>query len=489
MIIDRTPIQIDYLELFWDIVKAIKLAHSKQRAAWAKAYHHQLDAGVEPWKIEPYANEHAWWLQHVDKFQEPHGAVLSMLEQGYRAFDMHRLVLEWPHVSTKDHMRLAYTQSDKKGEAEQRTVTSVAKYLARHFGHCAPDHVIRDTAALSLKHGKMQITRDMKQIVSIIMDEDAVWSCMGSHNHPNFRDHPYRVYAADLGWALAYRTDEDTQELLGRALVYECGEHKCFVRTYQGDENHATNDIYLERWLADQGYSHDDHWPIGAALKLIESSDGEDYLAPYLDGDTQHVRVDEGEGVMTIRWNGPMLDSQHGRLERPGVECPHCGARVDHDDLYSHGPDGDGQHCSECDDDFLNVTGYRGYQYSLHKDDCIEGVDGDWYDREWMRDMVELTKGQHEDKCCHMEDTICDVDDEYWHVDDIVQEPMRDGVILVTAGCNKDQYVDADATFRCVHDGEVYSDEDGYTIIHNEMVADCNVDDYSEAKAEEVQDA
>jgi hypothetical protein len=65
-----------------------------------------------------------------------------------RPYDWQQLFLEWPHVSQGDRSKIAYTQNEVKGQKDIQTVTSVGKYLNRHFD--LPDHIIRDLVS---RHG------------------------------------------------------------------------------------------------------------------------------------------------------------------------------------------------------------------------------------------------------------------------------------------------------------------------------------------------
>ena len=59
----------------------------------------------------------------------------------------HQVMLELPHVAT-DGVRVAYTRDDAHGEQDRQTVTSVGKYIKRHWSYLRDD-VIRDLVAYS----------------------------------------------------------------------------------------------------------------------------------------------------------------------------------------------------------------------------------------------------------------------------------------------------------------------------------------------------
>ena len=80
-----------------------------------------------------------WFRNQYGKYRI-HGAIWDMMMQ-YRPDDWHQLMLEWPHKAETDPSRLAYTRDERAGEADRQTVTSIGKYLTRHFPD-APDHKI-----------------------------------------------------------------------------------------------------------------------------------------------------------------------------------------------------------------------------------------------------------------------------------------------------------------------------------------------------------
>ena len=89
-----------------------------------------------------------------------HPAVLRMM-RAYRPDDWQQLLLEWPHKSATDPNRLAYTRDERSGEADRQVITTIGKYLRRHFSH-APDEMIRDITAQYTYSGEMFITNDIR---------------------------------------------------------------------------------------------------------------------------------------------------------------------------------------------------------------------------------------------------------------------------------------------------------------------------------------
>jgi hypothetical protein len=90
---------------------------------------------------DPNPDNYRIWFHREKRSAPMHPAIREAVYQAPPA-DWHLLVLEWPHGSDSDPSRIAYTRSDAHGEADRQTVTSVGKYLARHFP-TMPDHDLR----------------------------------------------------------------------------------------------------------------------------------------------------------------------------------------------------------------------------------------------------------------------------------------------------------------------------------------------------------
>lgn len=318
----------------------------------------------------------------------------------------------------------------------------------------------------------------MSEMLDVITD-DTVHSCMSTQDR---KDHPYRCYQPKYGWGLAKRVSLDG-ELQARALVHT--KDKIYVRSYNRDEQ---SDIRLEAWLGTQGYTMEEGWSIGTKLAKIRY-DSRHILGPYLDGDNDSVS-DEGD-YFEISRSGIRFDQSSGIIEYSERTCENCDSNVSEDELYSVGYDGTDEACENCISSFTLVRGYSRYgsyrEYYLHDDSSIVySVAGTALDEDHLPDeYIVLNKGQYEGKACKEDNAIKDIDDNWWHEDDIVNDPGDDGVILITAGGYKDEYEDTDYVFKCQHDGEIYHDSDGYTSVIGGFVADCNLSAWQEANSED----
>ena len=331
--------------------------------------------------------------------------------------DWHQLVLEWPHISvSSDTSKIAYTRNEQHGIDDRQTVTSVGKYITRHFP-TLKDHEVRDLCGM-YGASTFKITHHMEEMIDLL--QRGPRSCMvfddDDDDYMSDEGHPYRVYDPALGWGLAVRIAGNSID--GRALVNET--RKEFVRSYRRNEGgYSGSDEELQSWLNDQGYRHVGGWHLGARLRYIPFRKyGEDLpTAPYIDGQHRNVRVDEYTRTIIIDDEGEWCcDNTNGEpTENASCTCDDCGRRVHEDDLVST-YDGNGDTvCQGCiEDSYYYVYGRREYQYYVHESHMVE-VNGTYYHDEYLADnnIVELANGDYEEL-----DNTVEINGDYYHCDD-----------------------------------------------------------------------
>jgi hypothetical protein len=155
-------------------------------------------------------SKHRPWFDRERLRSDLHPAVMRLLERDHRPIYWQRLLLEWPHVSDTDRERIAYTRDERAGEADRQTVTTVGKYLSRHFD--LPDHIIRDAVASYIGNvDKYEILRTVDKMVHAVNNGPhscMKWTCRdGVHCADGEERHPYAAYDPQYGWhmACAYR--------------------------------------------------------------------------------------------------------------------------------------------------------------------------------------------------------------------------------------------------------------------------------------------
>lgn len=309
------------------------------------------------------------WHVTMQNRHDLHPAIFKAIDLA-PPHDWHQLILEYPYISETDSTRLAYTRDDRAGIADKQTVTTIGKYLARHFD--LPDHSIRDIAAL-YSGATCRIVETMPEMLDVV--RNGAKSCMTMIRRDDGQ-HPYNAYDPKLGWSMAVRMEGTTYR--ARALIYTdnnstTGSPSYFVRSYLKSDDpqaYSQRDDLLEAWLKDRGIEHRDGWD-GAVMRYIPY-DGK-FLAPYLDGTDKQVTVDEG--LLTICYEGEYtLDNTDGTpTDNEGdCECANCGANFNEGDGHWAGSHGEDHICESCRDEYFTYAYTRhGNQYYIHDDDVV----------------------------------------------------------------------------------------------------------------------
>lgn len=359
----------------------------------------------------------AWFHREFGRYPL-HFTIEKFLNANKLPNDWKALLLEWPHVSVNDPARVAYTRSPEHGEADRQTVTSLGKYLRRHFN--VPDHEIRDACAQA-KGGVVHITRDMDRMIWAVQNGPS--SCMQDDDWDD-RSHPYNVYDPSHGWALAYRVEVDAdgdEQCVARALVYEDGDDKCFVRTYRKSTGYSYSDEGMEATLREMGYENVSGWPDGARLARLERWG--DIVLPYIDGCNQRV-ADRGSYLEIDDYGHLSGENTNGLASREHAgSCDRCDEDIDdEDDLHTVGrPDEEVTVCEHCRDyHYTYVLGHNRMRYYVEDDDVVETNCGDDVDREAMDelDVVETNNGDY----AYAENCVRASNDEWYDEDDLDSE-------------------------------------------------------------------
>jgi hypothetical protein len=396
----------------------------------------------------PTREARAWHMREQERYQL-HPAVRKAMRMS-RPTDWQQLLLEWPHQSTTDRNRVAYTQTERKGEGDIQTVTSLGKYLRAHF-MSMPDHAIRDIVALHSTSGCKFVHTIAEMIYHI---QRGPYSCMQKSGH-GLDEHPYRAYDPRLGWHLAVL--EEGGETVSRALCNTDDEgQKYFVRTYAKHEGGTRTCERMQAWLKEQGYEHRSGWDIGTRMAHIETSNNCGFVAPYIDGYNQYVNVtyDNGVQVLTIddsdgayeccRQDGD-ADDQQGQL------CG-CGDRFNEDDGLWVGYHEDEMVCECCAESYVYGRGRGGRAYHFSSDNAVYcDSDDTYYHENYLGDnsMVWDVDGNVVPEC----DT-CEIDGDNYLTDDKRVVCLESGEYGLKEDC-----------WQCCESGEWYSDDVDYVEI------------------------
>jgi len=416
---------------------------------------HRSDDEDEMRAIRDKREARYWIIREFDKY--PVHQIINAAIKLARPKDWHQLLLEHPHVSQGDNSKIAYTQNEVKGQKDIQTVTSVGKYLTRHFD--LPDHTIRDLVSRYGSAARFQFVHTTAEMIYHL--HRGPQSCMvwGDDRGVKCADgvtrHPYEAYDPKFGWHMAVRIEGDNT--MGRALcmTQPIDGKKYFVRSYLRPSNatsYSQTDDGMDTWLREQGYRKENYWEDGERLAYHEASDH--FLAPYLDGGEKNVTIDAGAKALVIDSDGEYTCDQTGGYptyddEDESFECEDCGDRTSNDDGYWVGRGEDTQVCDSCrDNHYQYVYGRRGNQYYIHEDNVVYvESNSEHYDEDYLSDnnIVELENGDYED----LENAV-EVDGDWYHLDDerICRTEDTDEFKMVDDGC-----------WQCAESGNWYTDD------------------------------
>lgn len=406
---------------FIETPDAIRHSRGALRTLW-----HQTDDIEKCHALSEQLDQRHWIVREMDSY--PLHSVIEAAVLLVRPIDWQQLFLEWPHVSQGDRSKVAYTQNEIKGQKNIQTVTSVGKYLNRHFP--LPDHTIRDLVARHGSAARYQFVHTTAEMIYHL--HRGPGSCMvwsgedsGVNCTDGVRRHPYEAYNPKYGWHMAVRIEGD--ETIGRALcMTDAGGTKYFVRTYarpSSNGGYSETDNGMENWLAEQGYVREHQWREGTKLAYHETRDH--FLAPFLDGNYKSVRLssDTGSYVLVVDNCADYRCDQTGGCPSDNsrnentFECANCGEETDDDDGYWVGRGEDTRVCPSClDNDYVYAYGRRGNQYYILTDDAVYvDTQSEWYDSNYLNDneIVELENGQY-----HPMDESVEIDCEWYSIDD-----------------------------------------------------------------------
>ena len=419
-------------------------------------------------------SRHRPWFNALTNKYRLHPAVREAYIKHGMPRNWQTLLLEWPHQSETDPNRLAYTPSERYGEDDRQLITSIGKYLNRHFD--LPDHVIRDLVArftsgdctfkfLNTTEGMVDAVQRGPYSCMCWRERDLVRCSDGE------RRHPYEVYAPEYGWHMAVRLQGD--DVVGRALCNKDGDDKLYwVRSYKKDPNggYSYADEFLEAWLKSQGYEKRSEWEEGTRMAYHPTSD--EFLAPYIDGDERHVDVcrgADGVGYLVIDSNGEFECDETGGAPAgsDNETCEDCDERYNEDDMTTVGAWEDRRVCNGCLDNYRYAYTRRGYQCYIHEDNVawVESQD-EYYDTDYLSDnnIVELIDGEYE----HIDNAV-EIDGDWYPSDDdrIVFDEYHERHDLID-NCEETEdngWVRESETWVCAESGKRYSDAVDYVEI------------------------
>ena len=454
----------DMVDIMRRAYDAIRTTDGILRRAW-----HLSDDEDEMAEISAKREARYWIIREFDKYPV-HGVIHAAIKLA-RPRDWHQLLLEHPHESQGDRSKIAYTQNEAKGQKDIQTVTSVGKYLTRHFD--LPDHTIRDLVSRYGSAARFQFVNTTAEMIYHL--HRGPKSCMvWSEDHGIKCDdgvtrHPYEAYDPKFGWHMAVRVEGDNT--MGRALCMTSPMDgvKYFVRSYlrpSNESSYSQTDDGMDTWLKEQGYVKESYWRDGEKLAYHPARDN--FLAPYLDGGERHVDVNEHERWLVIDSDGDWICENTGgyatndQEDENSFDCEDCGDRTSDDDGYWVGRHEDTHVCDSCrNNDYTYVYGRRGSQYYVHNDNAVYvESQSEYYDADYLDDneIIELNNGDFVPL-----DEAVEINGDWYHIEDE----------RICRTEDTDEFLMQEDCWQCAESGNWYTDDcDKFTEYEGERYHD-----------------
>jgi|LakMenEpi03Aug12_release.lakeMendotaPanAssembly.Ray.scaffolds.fasta_scaffold120027_3 hypothetical protein len=384
------------------------------------------------------------WLENPGSFERQLYADFTTptVWHGVAAHSMYSVMtrLHFVHLAKGDPSKIAYTESAEKGMCDRQTVTTVGRYLTKHFSDYLSDTDIASLAAIHAeKHGNVTIPLRFAKTpdeFEAVYSMDATFSSCMQYEADNFRSkvHPCRVYGAgDL--ELAYLTmPGDPDRLNSRALIWRLGSKTLVGRVY-GDGARLRAALAQAGIVTTSDNSSYDKLD-GARLLRIEHFDT--FVLPYIDNSSNatdcgdFLRIDSSGDIEGGRTDGLAEESSR-------YTCESCGGRMDEENSFFI-ENRDESWCEHCTD---NHAFYCEHAETYMAGDSVEVRTGSVRTERWsvhaaernafqceqtetwysdanfspyvMHDGTTIGPDYFEDECI-----ICSISEEIYHASDCV---------------------------------------------------------------------
>lgn len=318
-----------------------------------------------------------------------------------------------------DTQKIRYTPTVEYGRADRQVVTTLGKFLTKHYAKRLSPEQIR-----TWQNKWVALSKPSELLFAETPDEvEHVYthgphSCM-AHEYPgeySSGEHPARLWGYCKDTRVAY-TKNEHGDIEARALVRE--DKKYWMRSYPCDKPR-----FLQALTA-AGYTHGSLE--GLKVPIVRQSGGRNAaLMPYCDGVEYGVISHDGESIILRMGDGGFsVQRTDGICELDGDQeetytCD-CGREFDDEDEISLSED-EHRYCRYCDEQFVSALNRRGNTVTVREDNAvyIESLDAYVVDDRAALDangIVRLDNGDLE----HM-DHATKLDDGRWVADDYAVE-------------------------------------------------------------------
>jgi hypothetical protein len=321
--------------------------------------------------------------------------------------------------------KIRYTPSAEYGKADRQIVTTLGKFLTKHYSDRLSTQDIKawaDHWAGISKPVELQFANTPDEVEHVYTNGPD--SCMSGDDWSG--EHPARIWGYCKHTRVAYITN-DSEEIIGRCLVREDCDPKVYIRIYPED-NHRMK-AALER----AGYVRDRCGLRDLRVPAIPHR-RRGFLMPYVDG-IELASYDGGKYITLDDCGSLDVHSTSGYCEdREEERCPRCSTPCSEDEL--HFSDYHEEHfCDSCSDDFVYARTANG-EDSIRLDETVR-VGNHYYlnddDTRERYGLVELSDGE----VVKSDDAVCLENDDWVNTNDAMPTPW-DSHIHSDEACEDD---------------------------------------------------
>lgn len=389
------------------------------------------------------------------------------------------------HVSQSSSSKIAFTESDKAGEADRQKVLTAAEYFERFFSGAVYSPESDTTPYLTQSTRQECIGSMLGESCNLLfapmgdadrleelyneMHGGSLSSCM-THSASRYCSpfHPVRVYAMGGDLTLAYvrndpdGADDDTNPIVARAMVWP--DKRQYGRVYETQGM----GVVFRKALALQGYSSG--CMNGAKVACVEHNG--QVVMPYLDigGGTFGGSIDDDYLYLGGEYCG---GSQSGLADiEERSTCENCDDTVRSDDMSEvltsrHGSE---MWCEHCVDSSAFTCETLGQSVADRRATSYYHGGSRYTVASWVADDIGLIYVDSEYEYYHPDDVAhCPDCDSYFCDYDMREQVNVDGdTDLVCASCAESRQeaiedAEADAAQAALEAGQAAGHPDGYS--------------------------
>lgn len=289
-----------------------------------------------------------------------------------------RLLEHFPHYSTKQPGKIAYTPDETFGHEDRQLTVTPARYLEQFHKdgglQLSRAEIAEYVAEVAASADGFKLAETPDDCVAIYTAKSSPSSCMDSSHH--FRDgHPAAVYGGDADLTVAYMgiigPDTDESKISARAVVWPA--KKSYYSIYG-----AVSALRIA--LESAGYEECSSFD-GARIRAVKNSRGQ-YLMPYVDG-ADYAYLDgkfftltgesgDGDGCTYYAKVTNGITSLSEDSEEETHTCSHCGDEHDRGEEYNlcDSCEEDSFYCERCEETCFGMDDSRSTEYATLCEHC-----------------------------------------------------------------------------------------------------------------------